>query len=383
MHPGTFSDAAPGRLIPAQDGYAFLADPLPPDWAPTRAIRETDERALLALGELRAVVPMLPAPELVSAPFLRREAVFSSRIEGTRTEISGLYLFEMTGADPAERERPGDARIVANYVRAMKSGLADPLGPRLWTLRRLHEMLFQGIPPAFGWDPRPGQFRDGPFYARLGGSDLRTARFVPAPPSEVEFCMRDLEGFLFDPPDLPTLVRAAIAHYQFEAIHPFHDGNGRIGRLLIPMLLKHAGLLAEPLLYLSAYFERDKSAYIDAMWEVSRAGDWDGWVSYFLEGVVTEAGDAARRARTLLALRERWRDEIQAERSAASLLQIVDALFRKPVVTNKGAAEITGLSRPAATGNVEKLAERGWIEEVTGNARNKVYRAPQILRLLE
>lgn len=340
---------------------------------------------MLALGELRAIIPYMPNPELLTYPFLRREAVLSSKIEGTHTELEQLYLFEVDRSESGKRKSDADpdAREVHNYVVALEYGLEQlgnlPLCNRL--LREMHAKLLDGATDERGKFKSPGKFRREQAY--IGSMDLANARYVPPPPEMIEGLMKDLEIYLHAAPKYhPTLVRIAIAHYQFEAIHPFSDGNGRIGRLLISLLLATWGVLPQPLLYLSAYFERNVDEYRQRLWQVSRRGDWSGWVGFFLRGVREEAEDAAKRAKAVLDLRERSRQTLQSKRGSASALTLLDFLFRFPFITVTEAAETLGLTYNAAKKNVEKLVDANILFEYGDRAWNRLYYIKPLLKIL-
>ncbi|HEX6984350.1 MAG TPA: Fic family protein [Planctomycetaceae bacterium] len=347
------------------------------------SLREAGERALLALGELRAIIPSLPNPRLITEPFLRREAVLSSRIEGTHTELEGLYLYEAARSDqPDMTEDEKDAREVSNYVVALHYGIARlqelPICNRL--LKEMHERLLANVADDRGRYKGPGKFRQAQAY--IGSQDILAARYVAPPPEEVDRLMGELERYVNAESTLPTLIRIALVHYQFEAIHPFADGNGRVGRLLISLMLAATGLLPQPLLYLSAYFERNKTEYVQRMWEISRSGAWEPWLAFFLRGVDVEAQDATGRARSLLALREQYRNRLQSDKAASSLLTLIDRLFEWPVLSVNDARDRLGMSYEGARKNVDKLVEHGILVEVTGNYRNRLYLARPITALM-
>ncbi len=363
---------------------AFRPNDLPPKLELDSALQWKHDQAILAIGELRAVLPTLPNASLVTEPFSRREAVLSSRIEGTRTGLEQLYLFEKHKAAPSADETGDerDAREVHNYVTALRHGVALlpklPIGHRLFC--EMHERLFDGL-------GRPG-VEPGVFRRRqnfIGRSmQIADATFVPPPPAELASLTSNLEQFVNGPRTFPVLADIAIAHYQFEAIHPFADGNGRIGRILITLMLAETGLLPEPLLYLSAHFEHNRREYYDRLLGISRDGDWPAWIDFFVEGVGIVARDAAQRARNLLELRERIRQTLQESGQPSRLFTLVDALFAAPVTTVNQAMETMGLaSYRGAQKNIEKLMEAGFLAEVTGQKRNKVYVAKPITELLD
>jgi len=382
MNATDFTTGFPGILVPSPLGTdAFVPVPLPVNLQITAKIQHANERALVALGALGAVIATLPNPELI----MRREAVHSSKIEGTQTELAGLLVFEevITGTDEGGRSvlLDNDAREVHNYVKAQEYGLAElknlPVCTRL--IKDMHARLMDGVGDDRGFYVRPGAYRDS--QAFMGSTDIKHARYVAPPSDRIDALMDDLEKYINSPSEYPTLVDTALIHYQFEAIHPFADGNGRLGRLLITLLLAARGTLSQPILYLSAYFERKKAEYVNRMWRISCAGEWEEWIMFFLEGVRTEADDIASRARGLLTLREAYRAQLQKDR-AAKQLALLDALFRWPIITVNRAAQLLGMTHQGATKHVRSLQEKGILREVTGNERNRMYIARGVIELL-
>jgi Fic family protein len=354
----------------------------------SEVLSETDA-AMLALGELRAIIPFIPNPELITYPFLRREAVLSSKIEGTHTELGQLYLFETEASERGRQRKtgaPDDAKEVLNYVVALEHGLRElrngmPICNGL--LRRMHELLMDGVPRERGLYKSPGKFRRDPAF--IGRTrDIALARYVAPPPEYIEDLMADLEKYIHsDVKYHPNLIRIALVHYQFEAIHPFSDGNGRIGRLLISLLLAAWSILPEPLLYLSAYFERRADEYRDRLWRISCEEDWIGWVRFFLQGVQYEAEDATRRARKLLDLREKYRQMLQRPRGSGSPLVLVDFLFQHPFLTIRHAADLLHVTYNSGMKNVEKLVDAGILFEYDERVWGKIYYAKPILDVLD
>ncbi len=282
----------------------------------------------------------------------------------------------------SRRTDHADVREVANYVTALEYGLqrvADiPVSLRL--MRELHERLMRGVR---GGELTPGEFRKRQNWIGDPGCKIADATYVPPPPSEMMASLDEFEKYMYLPSDLPPLVRMAILHYQFEAIHPFIDGNGRIGRLLISLMLVTEGLLPQPLLYLSAFFERHRSDYYRLLLEVSQRGNWTEWIIFFLRGVAEQAEDAIVRANKLQKLSSEYRDQLQAARAAAALLKLADRLFKTPIITVQAAMKILGQSQPAAQHNIDRLVEAGILEEATGRQRNRVYVANRIMRIVE
>jgi Fic family protein len=325
------------------------------------------------------VARTLPNPHLLIAPFVRREAVLSSRIEGTQAGFSDLIFFE---AAPSAKPPIEDVKEVANYVSALEHGLARlkdlPVSLRL--IRETHERLMHGVR---GASMTPGEFRRSQNWIGPPGCTLADAAFVPPPVAEMTQALSDFEKYLHEPPVLPPLVRLALIHYQFEAIHPFVDGNGRIGRLLITLLLCVEGLLPQPLLYLSAFFERHRQEYYRLLMAVSQSGSWTPWIAYFLRGIAEKSSDAVKRANLLLSLRQRYREKMQSARSSALLLQMVDDLFSTPALDVSSASKRLNVTPRAAQLNVDKLIKSGILKEATGRRRNRIFVAAEIIDIIE
>jgi Fic family protein len=380
MDESGFSPAANGRLIRGIGGYtAFVPVPLFPgiEWGPdlVRDLSAADQ----ALGRLSGIGHSLSNPHLLIRPFVKREAVLSSKIEGTLASLSDLFYFE---AAPSSARAGSDVAEVANYIRAMDFGLSNtqdrPLG--LNVLKEMHALLMEGVR---GSDKRPGQFRRERNWIGPPSCRLEEASYVPPPPELLSETLDAFEKALHTPTDLPPLVRLAALHYQFEAIHPFMDGNGRIGRLLITLLLCGDGLLPQPLLYLSAFFEKFRDEYYRRLLQVSQSRSWVEWIRFFLRGVSEQALDAIERARRLIELRQRFHHEFQEARSSALLLKLIDELFSTPMITVPRAALMLNVTYRAAQANVERLVAGGILREVTGQRRNRVYVAKRILEIVE
>jgi Fic family protein len=332
------------------------------------------------LGELSGLGRSLPNPHLLIMPFVRREAVLSSRIEGTRASLSDLYTYE--AIQLSMFEPPPDVREVYNYVKALEYGLERlhnlPLSLRL--IREIHARLMEGVR---GEHQTPGEFRRSQNWIGPPGCTLNEATFVPPPVPEMHRALDAFEEYLHQTPSLPPLVRLGLIHYQFEVIHPFLDGNGRIGRLLVTLLLCTWNLIPEPLLYLSAYLEAQRQDYYDRLLAVSREGAWQAWLWFFLHGVSLQARDVIARSRKLQNLRERYRSRFQAARAAARLLSAVDLLFARPILTVNQAAEALDVTFATAQRHINRLEAAGLLREITGQARNRVYRADEILAAIE
>lgn len=372
-----------GHYAPSTAGgetvRAFVPHPLPPMPALdlSGARQRLLEQATLAVGRLDSVSALLPDPQLFLYAYVRREAVLSSQIEGTQSSLNDLLLFEL---DEAPGVPFGDVLEVSNYVAALEYGMARlregfPLCNRL--LREMHARL---MTKGRGSDKLPGEYRRSQNW--IGGTRPGNARFVPPPPQEVEPCMGALEAFLHaDDDGLPTLLRAALAHVQFETIHPFLDGNGRLGRLLIALLLHHGRLLQEPLLYLSLYFKQHRPVYYELLDRVRTHGDWEAWVDFFLEGVQQTASGAVSTAQRLVTLFEQDRQRVQAAASG-SALRVLASLHRRPLSSLKHLAAGSGLSFPTAAKAVQALAKLGVVNELTGQRRNRVFGYSAYLAIL-
>jgi Fic family protein len=376
-----------GRVVTVQsgsDGYAaFLPAPLPPT-PPLRidvAAQALLDEANQALGRLDSVTLLLPDPGQFLYSYIRKEAVLSSQIEGTQSSLSDLLLFENEAAPGAPLD---DVEETSHYIAAMSHGLQRiesgelPLSNRL--LREVHARLMAGLRAG---EKAPGEFRRSQNW--LGGTRPGNARFVPPPPSEVVSAMSDLEKFLHDDPEpTPILIKAALAHVQFETIHPFLDGNGRVGRLLITLLLCAENVLQQPLLYLSLYFKQHRDTYYDRLQRVRTHGEWEEWLQFFLEGVIAVAGSATQTARRIRRLVEADRERVQAlGRGAPSALRVHELAGRRIVLSARSAATQLGLSVPTINGAFARLEEAGILREVTGRRRGRLYVYEAYLELLQ
>jgi len=314
----------------------------------------------------------MPNPHLLSGAYVRREAVLSSRIEGTQATASDLYLFEL---DPEEGGSSTDVREVRNYVLALDYAISRrgtlPISLRL--IREVHERLLTGVR---GQDKTPGDFRTSQNW--IGGHMPESARFVPAPPEELMGLLDDLEKFLHReaPQLMPPLIECAIVHYQFEAIHPFLDGNGRVGRLLITLLALERGCLSHPLLYLSAYFERQRDQYYEELHSVSRTGNWEPWLLFFLHGVAEQAQDALLRAERVLDTWSRYRS-LDLTPTAS---RVIEQLLENPYTTIKRVAQQADVSHPAASSAVEQLVQKGVLVPVDeSRKRGRLFVAHELM----
>lgn len=358
-------------------GYvAYFPRPIP------RSLPISDMNVILlsdaeaALGRLAGAGRLLPEPQLLVGPYLRREAVASTRIEGTRASLDDVF-----DAEAGDRPLDADVEEVINYIEAMQTGLerlADlPLSARL--IREMHAIILAGVR---GRERQPGELRSTQNWIGSPGDTIETATFVPPPPDQVGPLLDDLERFIHDPPRLPPLVQAALVHYQFETIHPFLDGNGRLGRLLVVFFLVVRDRLPAPLLYISPYFERRRNRYYDALQTVRETGDFEEWLALFLEAIVVQATDAVARAERLTDLRERYRATVRATRRGVAN-QLVDLAFEHPVLTTGVVESRLGVSRPAALEALRQLEELGILRPgATGPRRQLRWRASEVLAIL-
>lgn len=390
MNPEHFRKSTSGQVIRVGRGnaayWAFIPHPLPPqiaaDWDLTRALSEADR----AISELAGLGRTMPNPHLLIGPFVRREAVLSSRIEGTQADIADLYAYEAgqlmlprIGISPQE----ADVREVLNYVNALEYGLKrlETLPVSLRLMSELHERLLDGVR---GEQAAPGEFRRSQNWIGPAGCALNEAAFVPPPPLQMQEALSELEKYLHSEDVYPPLLRLALVHYQFEAIHPFLDGNGRIGRLLLTLLLVQWQLLPLPLLYLSAYFHRYRQEYYDLLLGVSQQGDWCSWLLFFLRGIAEQARDATMRAKKLQDLQSMWRARLTQARTSALALRLADLLFARPILTIPQAQRLLQVgSYHSAKKNVEKLVSAGILQLGDDATYGKTYLAAEILHIIQ
>ena len=381
MDPSKFQASTSGKVIRLPQGYwAFVPAALPPALTFSPSLVAALSDADRALGELKGLGGTLANPHLLIRPLARREAVLSSRIEGTRASLDDLLAYEATQL--SFLETGSDVREVHNYVRALEYGLERihtlPISQRL--IREIHARLMEGVRGDV-WTP--GEFRRSQNWIGPAGSTLETAPYVPPPVDDMLAALSALENFIHAPSDLPPLLRLGLIHYQFEAIHPFLDGNGRVGRLLVALLLSAWQLLPQPLLYLSAYFESNRRDYYDLLLAVSQQATWEDWLLYFLEGVKQQSLDAVNRIDRLQALHVQYQAQIQARRAPARLLRVVDLLFAQPVITTRQVETALETNFLGAQRLIDQLVQAGFLREITGGRRNRVYRADEILKILE
>jgi Fic family protein len=358
-----------------------VPDPLPPEPALVinPSLRDRLDAAHLSLGRLDSITTLLPDRHLFLYTYVRKEAVLSSQIEGTQSSLSDLLLFE---AEQAPGVPMNDVIEVSSYVNAMEYGLdrvrnGFPLSNRL--IREIHGMM---LSKGRGAEKDPGEFRRSQNW--IGGTRPGNAAFVPPPADQVQPCMGALELFLHDRPErTPTLIKAALAHVQFETIHPFLDGNGRVGRLLIALLLCLEGMLSEPLLYLSLYLKENRADYYRYLNEIRTRGDWEGWLDFFSRGVVESAESAVSAVKRLDQLAGEDRARIpQLGRLSGSALQVHHSLQERPVDTSAGLAKRTQLSIPAVNNALVGLEDLGIVREITGRKRNRAFAYQRYLQIL-
>jgi Fic family protein len=381
MDPKDYTNNAAGKVVRTPKGYwAFIPNPLPPviNWSP--ALISAVGVAERSVGKLDSLASTLPLPQILVRPFVHREAVLSSRIEGTQSSMGDVYVYEATQL--SYLEPTSDVREVHNYVRALDYGLERlgslPVSLRL--IRELHGVLMEGVR---GDHLTPGKVRRSQNWIGSPSSTLETARYVPPPVKEMHAALDQMEKFIHRASDLPPLVRNALIHYQFEAIHPFLDGNGRVGRLLTILLLIEAGLLSQPWLYLSAYFESHRLQYYDHLLAVSQRGEWENWLLFFLEGIKDQSVDAIARIERLQLLLQAYIERLSGERAAERLKQAVNVLFERPILSIRQLEAAMGVPYRTAQRYVQKLEQLGILREVTGRARNRLYRADEVLSALE
>lgn len=378
MNKGDFHTPQTGQAVLTPKGYwAFIPAPLPPDISYDQQLVLALSRADAALSELSGLGRHIINPHLLIASYIRKEAVLSSRIEGTRAGIADLLLDDLETADNVSSS--ADLKEVQNYVTALEYGIdrlnSLPLSLRL--VREIHKRLMEEVR---GGNATPGEFRRSQNWIGPAGSTLADAPYVPPPAEEMMDCLSKWELFLQDRGRFPELIQCALLHEQFEAIHPFLDGNGRVGRLLITLFLIERGRLSQPLLYLSAYIEARRQEYYNLLQRVRTHGDWNSWLHYFLRGVEVTSKQAVRQAGALMDLREKLHIEIRSKPKAAAL---IDSLFSNPYLTVSRASDLLNVSLPTARQIVKSLEEVGVLQEVTGRAWGKTYVATRILKLIE
>ncbi len=371
-----------GSFVKQPAGYAaFIPALLPPDppvgldGRLTRLLSEADQ----ALGRLDGISHTIPDPDLFVAMYVLQESVVSSQIEGTLSTIDDALLFEL---QPDRSRLPKDVGEVVNHVYAMNYGLERlatlPLSLRL--VREIHAKLLEGVR---GSERQPGEFRSSQNWIGAGRVPLSRATFVPPPPPAMMEALDNFERFLDEEHELPVLIHAGLAHAQFETIHPFLDGNGRVGRLLITFLLCHRGVLHRPLLYLSVYLKRHKAQYYDRLTAVREDGDWEGWLGFFLRGVRDTSREAAEKAQAILHMRDEHRKLVEQHGLGLNGLRLLDFLFRRPVVNANLVKDSLRTSFATANNQLGQFERLGLLREITGQKRNRIFRYSPYLALFE
>lgn len=369
-----------GRFVKQPQGYrAFIPAPLPPDPPVAMDVNLSTllSHADQAVGRLDGVTQILPNPDFFVAMYVRREAVLSSQIEGTQSSLDDVLSFEL---DSSLRGLPNDVGEVVNYVRAMNYGL-DRLADLPLSLRLIREIHAELLRDGRGAEKQPGEFRTSQNWIGAGSVSLLHATFVPPPPDAMRDALDNLERFLHEAPEVPALIQCGLVHAQFETIHPFLDGNGRVGRMLITFLLCQGAILRRPLLYLSHFLKRHRAEYYDRLMAVRLDGDWEGWLRFFLRGVRETADEATNAAREIVRLREEHRTLVQEQSLGPHGLRLLDLLFEHPLVNVNLVKEWLGVSYTTANHLVDRCEEIGLLEEITGGARNRRYRYTPYLAL--
>ena len=383
MERDDFDEMAPGEIVPTttpKGTYsAFRPDPLPPSINTEQLITPLAE-ATQALGRVHGIGPRVGSREIRIEPFIRKEALESSQIEGTHATLSDIYAYEAGQEALIDEDRQQGTQEVVNYLHALTHGLdtikaGDPITVEL--LCEMHDRLLSGVR---GDEADPGELRTTQNF--IGSTPyIQDARYVPPPPNEIPDLLEDLLAYANQKRNLHPLLRIGLIHYQFETIYPFLDGNGRLGRLLISLLLQRDGLLPEPYLYLSSYFNARRSGYVDHLLAVSQRGEWEEWLLFFLRGVQSQADEAHQRANLLVDLREDYQQRYQNERSE-NILELVMRLFEDPYLDVNTAAEWLDVEYSTANRLIGQLEADGILEELTGKERNRFYRANEVFEII-
>jgi len=361
------------------DYWAFIPNSLPPEGLDTfsadfvNILSEADR----GIGALKSLSKLIPNPNLLIVPFVRKEAVQSSRIEGTQASLTDIFYYE------ASRQKPKNSDIleVLNYVKAMNYGFSRirklPLSLRL--IREIHLKLMKGVR---GDMLSPGEFRTTQNWIGPPGCSINDATYVPPPADEMNKLLNQLEKFIYSEDTIAPLIKCALIHYQFEAIHPFLDGNGRVGRLLITFYLYHRGFLYYPILYLSDFFERHRDEYYDLLLGVSQSGNWKKWLKYFVRGVAEQSKIAEKTGHDILNLQKYYRQLLQTESVPTPVFKLLDMLFVNPFVSLNGISEFLKVTWPTAKASVEQLIKLGILKEISGRKRNRIYCAKELLNII-
>lgn len=382
METSTFSKPS-GKLVKNKEGHlTFLPDRLPPKVSYESIVVLLSE-ANIQLGRLSGIGTLIPNPHLLIRPYVLREAVLSSKIEGTQASIMDVFRYNAGGIENSQERESKRITEVVNYVAAFDNCLADVKKGReidLDMIKSAHKKLMENVR---GQELAPGIFRTIQNWIGTPGTEIEDATYVPPRAEDVIELLDDLAAFINNPTGgIPVLLQCAIAHYQFEAIHPFGDGNGRIGRLLIPLMLQSRGILSQPLLYVSAYIEKNKNQYYNALLEVSKNSDWTNWFKFFLMAVVTQAKAASDNIQKLMNLRSEYDLKLRAAKASASAMRLADYLFSNPIVTIPTAASYLRVTYPPAKRAIERLVKLGIIVEPDKKERNRTFVATEILKIL-
>jgi Fic family protein len=375
-----FAGSKSGKCIKTTGGYcAFIPNPLPPPLKYDKKLIHLLSDADRQIGELAGTGRLLPNPYFLIRPYIRQEAVSSSRIEGTQTSLSDLFYFE---ASEQKRPRASDVLEVNNYVRAMEHGLERvktlPVSVRL--IREIHNILMEGVR---GENRTPGGLRTSQNWIGPPGCTLNDATYVPPPAEEMKRALSDLEKYIHSNPEEPPLVQCALIHYQFEAIHPFLDGNGRIGRLLINFFLWERGYLPQPLLYLSSFFEKYRNEYYSLLLAVSQKTDWRAWLDFFLRGIVVQAQDAISKAKKILELYGEYQRILSSSKKIPETSpRLIEEVFSNPVISISGMSKKWKVPYNSIKTGVERLVKIGILREETSRRRNKLFVAPRLMAIL-
>lgn len=372
-----------GEYVTQPGGYrAFRPAPLPPVPALEldRVLLQGLSKADRALGRLDGVTSILPNPDLFVAMYVRQEAVLSSQIEGTQSTLEDILAFE---AEASPHTVPRDVEEVVNYVRAMQHGIARlrslPLSLRL--IREIHGVLLEGVR---GGQRTPGEFRQDQNWIGPAGCSIHEATFVPPAPLDMRKALADLEAYLHTPEPLPVLLHCGRVHAQFETIHPFMDGNGRVGRLLITFLLCERDVLRQPLLYLSHFFKQHRSEYYDRLTAIRESGAWEPWLAFFLRGVAEVSEQAAQTARTILQLREEHRQQVMEQMGTSTTApRLLDHLYAQSVVSVRTVEHALGVTYATAAKAIDGFVSLGLLQERTGGYRNRLFQYEPYLRLFD
>ncbi len=373
-----------GTFVENDDGYeTFIPKALPPRIEYDRHTLTLAVEAHTKLGQLSGIGELLPNPDLLIRPYISREAVLSSKIEGTQASIMDIFQFEAEGkTEPKEDEQVKRIKEVVNYIHSLDTCLkqvaTEPIS--LEMIRDAHRILMSNVR---GQERTPGKFRQVQNWIGKEGSRIDDAIYVPPSPEKLNEKLSEIESFVQDPTaGIPVLIQCALIHYQFEAVHPFADGNGRIGRLLIPLILAERNLLSRPLLYLSAYFEKNRTMYYNHLLDVSQNSNWIAWIRFFLKGVIEQASNAVDSVRKLTRLRTAYEERLRKKKASGNEIQLMTFLFANPIISIPGAANFLGVMYPTAKLAITKLQEMGILEELGQSKRGKLFKANDILGVL-